>query len=165
LLRFGFGRIGLLLDGELRRADPAAGRAAAAKPGISVYGYRRSNFLTRKKAYERIVAEFVRIRNARKSSEFSRIRLRKSYTALPVGAKNRLRSLVPDEPKFAQQTSVRATNLFATSNRNTTRTAAIAAYFVAIWRHGTRVCVGDALPWRLPRALTPVRGETRIWYS
>jgi hypothetical protein len=38
--------------------------------------------LTRKKACERIVAEFVRIRNARKSSEFSRIRLRKCFTAL-----------------------------------------------------------------------------------
>jgi hypothetical protein len=32
------------------------------------------------------VAEFVRIRNARKSSEFSRIRLRKSFTALPFRA-------------------------------------------------------------------------------
>jgi hypothetical protein len=44
------------------------------------------DFLTRKKACERIVAEFVRIRNARKSSEFSRIRLRKSFTALPFRA-------------------------------------------------------------------------------
>jgi hypothetical protein len=44
------------------------------------------DFLTRKKACERIVAEFVRIRNARKSSEFSRIRLRKSFTALPYRA-------------------------------------------------------------------------------
>jgi hypothetical protein len=34
------------------------------------------------------VAEFVRIRNARKSSEFSRIRLRKSFTALPNGAEH-----------------------------------------------------------------------------
>jgi hypothetical protein len=41
------------------------------------------------------VAEFVRIRNARKSSEFSRIRLRKSFTALPeTGMKTRLNTLV-----------------------------------------------------------------------
>jgi REP element-mobilizing transposase RayT len=45
------------------------------------------HFLTRKKAYERIVAEFVRIRNARKSSEFSRIWLRRCFTALPERAK------------------------------------------------------------------------------
>jgi hypothetical protein len=77
--------------GRVKRVYPRTSpRVRRTRNMSALKGNAVKHFLTRKMAYGRIVAEFVRIRNARKSSEFSRIRLRKCFTALPERAKQNL---------------------------------------------------------------------------
>jgi hypothetical protein len=69
------------------------------------------HFLTRKMAYERIVAEFVRIRNARKSSEFSRIRLRNHPNSHEFGYEN-IRILTNSATKSSEFSRIRLRKCF-----------------------------------------------------